>query len=526
MTPNRTLWYNANIMNPDRPNTVYEAMLTDENGDIAWLGPTQDALRFFPEAARQDLDGYYVLPGLIDSHTHYELLGQSLVELNVTGLTRQETLDAVAKRAAALPPGTWIAGAQGWDNMLWDDSSQPTRAELDAVAPDHPVLLPRIDGHVSWFNTRALAAAELEENAPDPPHGEFSRDAAGRLTGLASERAAELFRDAIPPRAPEAWRELVLAVQEHLLSHGITAVSDAYTTLPLIRALEALDAAGELKLNTFGNLAVIEERGKDREAWEELLRRRRDGAFTARVRLPGVKFFLDGSVGARTAVFEEPYADRPETRGELLYEPEELRKHFQWAKDEGLQVMVHAIGDRAAAVALDAMAAVLTDPEDSGLRWRLEHFQHADADLMDLAGYLGVIPSLQPLQEVGDRALLPERLGPERAGRAHRLRSFKRYTKHVVINSDAPVDSANPWLTIAAATARGDGEALTAREALTAYTREAAYALGTQRERGTLDIGKRADFIVLADDPFREGAKLAEMSVLRTVSGGEIVHEA
>lgn len=409
-----TVWYNAKISNPERPHRTYEAMVTDADGSIQWLGSTEDALLYFPDLTdRYDLKGHRVLPGFIDSHLDLELIGKEMKD-----------------------------------------------------------------------------------------------------------------RDGSSPQDDSDLTDIILASQEELLGYGITGVSDAHTTLSLIQALENLDATNQLKLRFFGNLAVIEERGKNAVAWEKLLQRRKDNEFTGRIRLPGVKLALDGTVGEHTAAFKEPYADRPDTTGELLYTPEELVEHFRWAKAQDLQVMIHAIGDRATEVAVNAMADVLIDPEDTDRRWRIEHFQHTDTATMDLAGYLGVIPSLQPLQEVGDRELLPQRLGKQRANRAHRQRSFRYFVNHFVLNSDAPVDTPNPWEGIAAAVSRQDGEALTLREALSAYSREPALVLGANRELGTLDIGKQADFIVLDEDPFVKETDLASIKVLQTVIGGEIVYAA
>ncbi len=479
-----------------------------------------------PGEERIDLAGRTVIPGLVDAHIHLYWLAQTRLWVDLQGVTALEAvLERVAARAAVTPAGEWIQG-RGWNQNLWPTRAFPTAADLDHVAPGHPVYLIAQSGHGGWCNSLALKLAEITPQRPDPPGGQFQRDAAGQLTGIVLEEAMKIVRRTIgEPPIPEA-AEAIEAVFPDLWAAGITGVhcmdSHEWTS---VHALEYLHAAGRL------GLRVLKYLPKDR--FDEVLER---GYYSGQgddwLRVGGVKLFADGALGVRTGAMLEPYEGEPDNCGMYTLEPEELADLGRRASAAELSLAVHAIGDRTNRMALDQLAQL---PRPAAVPHRIEHVQiiHPD-DLGRLAAH-GITASMQPIHAPSDMEMAERHWG-ERTRHAYAFCSVLEAGTRMAFGSDAPVESFAPLLGMHAAVTRRrvdgapgpDGwhpeQRLTLSQALRGFTLGAAEAAGTAHKLGTLRAGKLADLVVLDRDLFAiDPQEIPAVQVLGTMIGGRWV---
>ncbi len=478
-----------------------------------------------PETEVVDLGGRAVLPGLTDSHIHLSWFAQGLQQVDLTGTASLEEMRArVAARAAVTPAGEWILG-RGWHQEEWPDRRFPTAADLDAVAPAHPVVLTARSGHALVANTRAMERAGITPDTPDPPGGRVVRDESGRPAGLFLEEAMRLVQEAVPRPDGAALARILPPALKHLARLGLTGVHDM-GDLPSLEAYQRLREDGApLPLRVVFYLPL--------EALEHTLSLRlRSGLGDDFLRIGGVKLFADGALGPRTAAMLEPYLGEPENRGILTLEPEELREVVRRAAEGGLALAVHAIGDRANRLVLDTLEALL--PENRArLRHRIEHVQLLHPDDVGRLAALGVVASMQPIHAVQDAPMADRYWGPARCATAYAWRSLLDAGTVLAFGSDCPVESPNPFLGIHAAVARSrpDGyggpegwvpaQRITVGEAVRAYTWGAAWAAGLEPRLGTLTPGKWADLVVLDRDVFTADPSLIPQTrVLATMVGG------
>jgi hypothetical protein len=469
------------------------------------------------DTVSMDLKGATVLPGFTDCHVHLIWYGLGLDRLHLNDVRSIDELKSmVAEKSTKDVP--WVLG-WGWDQDRLKEKRYPTRHDLDEASPNKPVLLRRICGHASVANSIALKNAGIDENSVNPPGGVIEKEASGSPTGLLRENAMDLIEAVVPRPSKEDYERATLAACEDAVRAGLTTVHCIISSEMEFRTLLNLEATGRLPLRFYvlitpEMLTAAKKLGL------------RTGFGNGLVRLGAVKIFTDGSLGARTAALEEPYADEPTTRGVVIYSQEDLDKLVADVNDSGFQVAIHAIGDRAVNMALSSIEKA-TGPRPKNLRHRIEHASVLSKSLIDRFRESQVTASVQPHFIISDY-WLTERLGTERASMTYPLASLLRTGVTVVAGSDGPIDPIQPLTCIAAALDRpGSKEAIGVEEAIALYTRNAAFASFEENEKGTIAPGKYADLVVLHQDPMRtKGTAIANINVLLTVVGGRVVYQS
>lgn len=510
-----------------------QAMAFDEDGRILALGDTATLLKRYLGAQRLDVGTATVVPGLIDAHAHVSGLGFSMMGADLTGTRDKGEIFARLKaKAADLKPGEWLLGS-GWDQNDWPEKEYPSAAELDALFPDRPVWLSRIDGHAGWANTQAMRAVPRNLSGDwQPDGGVVRRDAAGKPTGIFVDNAMGLVESARPaPDGATSERALVLGMQA-AVEHGLTGVHDAGISLDELHRYQRLADRGAMPLRIYamadGNNAALES------LCANGLYRHPSG----RLQMRAVKLYADGALGSRGAAMLEDYSDDHGNRGLLVMSAEELATASAKAKRCDVQAATHAIGDRGNRLALDTYEKALGADASGDHRWRVEHAQIlAPADLLRFAR-LHVIASMQPTHATSDMPWAEDRIGPQRIVGAYAWRQLRDSGARLAFGSDFPVESVDPRLGLYSAVTRADTEGkpaggwmpqekLTAFEALRGFTLDAAYAGFAENELGSLAVGKRADFVVLKEDPLAvPDAQLRTLDVQATYVDGKPVYEA
>ncbi len=518
---------NAHFYTGDRQHPWTDALALADARIIAVGAAAQDWATA-PHARIEDLGGAMVLPGLVDAHVHLMWYALGLAELDVRNLSREALLAAVAGRAAAIPPGNWIRG-RGWDQNLWANNCFLTAAELDAVAPAHPVLLLAKNAHAAVANTAALRLAGLAPFAPDPLHGRFGRTQNGALDGMLFEAAVASVEDAIPAPTISEVAAAIRVAQPLLLKTGLTGVHDVDGG-PAFAALQLLHQQGDLRLRVAKYVRL--------EALDGVLEvGLRSGHGDDWLRFCGLKLFVDGALGARTGAMNAPYAGEPENTGLLTLDPAVLRDIARRAVEGGLALAIHAIGDRANHLVLNVLEEVR--PLNLALRHRIEHVQLLCVEDLPKFAQLGIVASMQPIHAPHDWRMA-ERYWGARCGLAYAWRSILRTGAVLAFGSDAPIEIFDPLLGLYAAVTRRhehdgspgpDGwqpqERLILIEALEGYTGGAAYAIGQEQHLGRLLPGYLADLVVLDRDIFASPPEaLLETRIRRVMVGGEWRYEA
>ena len=452
-----------------------------------------------------DGEGQVLLPGMIDSHVHLMDLGFAALTLDLSDTASlEEALARIAAFAEENPGRPWILG-RGWNQETWGLGRFPTAAELDAVVSDRPVWLQRADNHANWANSLAMQQAGIDADTPDPDGGRIERDAAGNPTGVFVDNAIPLVGDSVPAPRPEDRDTALAMAQERLIDSGVTAVADMGTTIADWHTFRRAGDTGQLTVRIMSyadspeTMELIAGSGPTPWLYED------------RLRLNGVKLYLDGALGSRGALLKQPYADAPGTSGLALMSAAQLRNRMSRAALGGFQSAVHAIGDAANAEVLSAIAE-LAESYEGDRRWRIEHAQVIDP--ADLARFGGpdVIASMQPLHQTSDRTMAEARLGVDRLDGAYAWRSVAEAGGRLAFGSDAPVEPADPFAGFAVAISRTDDsgrpfggwrpeETVSRERALDAYTASGAYAGFADGRFGRLVPGERADFLLVDRDP-------------------------
>lgn len=502
----------------------FTGLVFDDDGRVTQLLERRDKR---PAKVDYLLDGkgQVLLPGMIDAHVHVMGIGFGALTLDLSDATSlEDALEKIRQFAEENPGRPWILG-RGWNQEKWGLGRFPTAAELDAVVPDRPVWLDRADSHAGWANSLAIERAGVTARTADPAGGRIIRDASGKPSGVLVDRASDLVAAVVPAPRPKERDIAFLKAQELLLAKGVTAVADMGTSIEDWNTYRRAGDAGQLRIrimsyaNSFDTLELVAGSAPTRWLYDE------------RLRMGGIKLYVDGALGSRGAVLKRAYADEPSTRGLALLTPAQLRNMMSRAAMDNFQTAIHAIGDGANG---DVLAAIdeLAETYDGDRRWRIEHAQIIDpADIPDF-GKHGVIASVQPLHQTSDRLMAERRLGPDRLEGAYPWRSIVNAGGRLAFGSDAPVEPADPFAGMAAAISRTDEndepfggwfpqQTVSREAALAGFTADAAFAGFAEGRFGRLLPGERADFILVDRDPLiASPADLRATQVLQVWIGG------
>jgi predicted amidohydrolase YtcJ len=497
----------TNVITLDKHQPTASAVLV-LNGKIRHVGTPEDCRAIAPKAETQDLRDRFLTPGLTDAHIHLTGYGFALERLD---LTEAQTLEAglamVASRTNSTPAGTWIVGGGVFANR-WSSTTYPTAADLDAVSPNHPVLLRTRDGHAAWVNSRALALAGIHAGTPEPEGGKIVRDANGNPTGMLLESSAfAAVQRVVPEPTLEACINATRRASTQLEAWGYTAVHTMAAEPPnYLRSIQELEQRAELPLRVWASMPHKELEGLRAAGLR--------GGTGERVKLSGIKFFTDGALGARTAWMAEPYLGTTQT-GIVIDTPEVFFERGKMALEMGFCPVVHAIGDRANHEILNALERLVPLAKAQGVRLRLEHAQHLLPHDVARFGTLGIVVSPQPIHLVDDAVPTYKLLGEARAKTTLAFKSLLESGAVLAFGSDAYVATPDPVLGFQAAVERigADGEVflpnerLTPLETLVGYTHGAAMAAGWENWYGQIKQGYAADFTVWDADPSTQLAK-------------------
>ncbi len=529
---------NGKVFTADSRGAVAEAVAVEGNRVVA-VGTSREIAARFSGARNVDLKGRLVTPGFHDAHIHFLGGGLSLLRVNLVGAqTLAEAKRRVAERVREVQPGAWITG-RGWDHTLWG-GEWPTKKDLDEVAPNNPVILQRVDGHVSWANTLALQKGGVTRSTQAPQGGEILHDASGEPTGILKETAGGLVTRVVPAPTREENMEALNRALAEARRYGITSVSandvPSSSATPLYRELLK---AGKLTVR------VAEWQQFERTV-EELKRERAEFEShkddPLRLRLTALKGYVDGTLGSRTAAMLAPFADDPHNSGIPRMPPEQLTRMIDERDKAGFQIALHCIGDRANRMALEGFAAALNARPGgafatAGRRHRVEHAQVVSP--LDFARFreLGVIASMQPAHAISDKRWAQERLGEYRVLGAYSWHTFMAHGVRVPFGTDWPVEPISPYLGLYAAVTRqsteGDPaggwwpeERLSIEDAIRNYTAEPAYATFEEKEKGQIAVGMLADLVVHSKDLLSIApAEILNTQPDLTVFDGRVVYE-
>ena len=507
----------------------FTGLLIDKDGNVSKLLTRKDKppkqLDF-----RTDGEGKTMLPGLIDAHGHVMGIGFQALTLDLTETNSlEEAQAAIAAYAAKYPDRRWIIG-RGWNQEKWNLGRFPVAADLDSIVADRPVFLERVDGHAGWANSRAMEIAGITAATKSPDGGRIEKTA-NIPNGIFVDAASELIQKHVPvPRPVE--RDIALAkAQEILLAQGITAIADMGTTIEDWQSYRRAGDAGWLHMRIFGYAAGIENMvmiaGPRPTPW----------LYDDKLRLGGVKLYLDGALGSRGAALKAPYADAPKEKGLQFLASAQLRNLMVRASMDGFQPAVHAIGDAANEEVINAIEE-LSDTFTGDRRWRIEHVQIVDPADLPRLGKFGIISSMQPVHQTSDRIMAEARLGPNRLDGAYAWKSILNAGGKLAFGSDVPVESADPFAGIATAITREDAngqpfggwrpqESVSRSEALAGFTTGAAYAAFAETKVGSLTPGHRADFILVDTDPLLASpSDIRKTKIFETWVGGRPVYNS
>ncbi|GGP96188.1 amidohydrolase [Shewanella ulleungensis] len=454
-----------------------------------------------------DGKGKTLLPGLIDAHGHVLSYGLSLLTADLTNTSSEQ--DAVVRAQAFIkknPTDSWLMG-RGWNQELWDNKQFPSKESLDKAFSANPVSFGRIDGHAIWVNSKALALAGISANTVSPEGGEIVRDEQGNPTGVLIDNAMNLVFNVIPDLNQQQLESTLTLAMDSLASYGLTSVHDAGISISNIKAYQQLAANNAMSVRVNGMLSVEDPR------FDSILKQGHITTTDDMFKVDSVKISADGALGSRGAALIKEYSDQPGHKGLMLYSDEQLGKLILQAMKAGFQVNTHAIGDNANQVVLNKYQTAIASTDSKALRHRVEHAQILDLADVPRFAQLGVIASVQATHATSDKNMAENRLGKARLAGAYAWRKLLNANAVIANGSDFPIESPNPFFGLHASVTRQDhlnkpldgwlaGEKLSRIEAFKSFTIDAAYAGHQEQLLGTLEAGKKADFILVEDDYF------------------------
>jgi predicted amidohydrolase YtcJ len=501
---------------------------------IAAVGSTEEIRKWVGANTKViDLQGKRVTPGFNDSHVHFLDGGMGLASVQLRDArTPEEFRGRIRDFAAKLPKGRWILNGN-WDHENWTPPALPTRQLIDAVTPDNPVFINRLDGHMCLANSLALKLAGVTRETPDPPGGTIVRDAGGEPTGVLKDAAMNYVYKVIPSASEEVMAEAIRAALAYAAENGVTSVQDMSASPEVFGVYQKLLANGELTVRVYGIQPLSE--------WGRLARVGVRAWFgNDKLRIGGLKGFADGSLGSTTALFFEPYLDAPKTSGlpsDEMFPEGKMLNNILDADRAGLQVAVHAIGDKANKTILDVFAEVVKRNGARDRRLRIEHAQHLRPEEIKRFGAERVIASMQPFHAIDDGRWAENRIGPNRAKGTYAFRSLLDAGATLAFGSDWFVAPMEPLMGVYAAVTRRtlDGkrpqgwvpeQKITVAEAVRAFTMGSAYASGDEKVKGSIEVGKLADLVVLSADIFKiDPVEIEKAKVVMTIFDGKAIYQ-
>ena len=516
--------FNAKTYTVNKQFDTVEAFAV-KDGKILALGSSQDIQNEFEATEKIDAGGRAIYPGFIDAHAHFFGYGQSLQTADLRDTKSwEEILERLTSFAKAHPDG-WLIG-NGWDQNDWVNKSFPTNEELNRLFPDRPVLLNRIDGHAAVVNQKAFDQAGIKGEQKLVGGDMLTKN--GKLTGLLIDNAVGLVDSKIPSSDEKLATKILTDAQTNCFAVGLTTIDDCGLPFQAVDFIEKMQKDGQLKMRLYIMLSDAQPN------YDYLFKR---GAIkTDRLNVRSFKVYADGALGSRGACLLHPYSDMPNKSGFLLSN----QKHFEEVAEKiaahNFQMCTHAIGDSANRLMLNIYNKVLKGKNDK--RWRIEHAQVINSKDFNLFGKAGIIPSVQPTHATSDMYWARERLGTNRLKDAYAYKQLLKQNGWIPLGTDFPVENINPLLTFYAATVREDAKgfpkggfqmenALTPEEALRGMTIWAAKANFEENEKGSLEVGKFADFVILDHDILKsKPQEILKTKILKTYLNGEKVYEA
>jgi predicted amidohydrolase YtcJ len=513
--------HNALVYTVDEQFSTVEAFAV-KGGKILELGTSEDILKKY-QGEKIDAEGKTIFPGFIDGHAHFYGYGKGLQDADLVGTKSWEEILEKLKTFSVENKEGWIIG-RGWDQNDWALKEFPNNQKLNDLFPNRPVILTRVDGHAAIANSFALNLARLKPGQ-QIVGGEIET-INGKLTGILVDNAEGLVFSKVPPPSAKQLSESLLDAQKNCFAVGLTTVADCGISHELIPVITDLQKSDQLKMRIYAMLS-------DQEANYDYLFR--TGAIkTDRLNVRSFKVYMDGALGSRGASLLQPYSDKPSTSGFLLSD----KKHFEEVAikiaAKGFQMNTHAIGDSANREILQVYERVLKGKNDA--RWRIEHAQVVNKADFKLFGNNNVIPSVQSTHATSDMYWAADRLGPERVIGAYAFKQLLDQNGWLILGTDFPVEDINPMLTFYAAVVRKDTKnypekgyqienALSREEAIRGMTIWAAKGNFEEKEKGSLEAGKFADFVILDQDLMKaDAASLFKAKVLKTYLNGENVY--
>jgi predicted amidohydrolase YtcJ len=514
---------NAKIYTVDSSFSMAEAMAV-KDGKILAIGSEDEIMNAYDSPLISDLSGLPVYPGFIDAHCHFYSYGLSLLKrADLVGTESfEDVLEVISGHQKKFPSAYWIEG-RGWDQNDWEVKEFPTREKLDELFPENPVILTRIDGHAALVNSKALEIAGITSKTKIAGGDVILKN--GQPTGVLIDNAIELVTDLIPDPDPDQIAEALLTAQKNCFAVGLTGVHDAGLEKNVIDVIETLDNSNDLRMRIY---AMLSPTGENFEYYVA-----KGPTKTDRLNIRSIKLYADGALGSRGAKLLADYSDDPGNSGLILRTPDSIRDILKTAYAQGFQINTHAIGDSANRMMLTLYGEVLKGKNDK--RWRIEHVQIIAPEDFDLFGKYSIIPSAQPTHATSDMYWADERLGPERIKGAYAYKQLLDQSGWIPLGTDFPIENINPLYTFYAAVVRKDlkgwpeggfqvENALSREEALKGMTFWAAKAAFEENEKGSLEAGKMADFVVLDKDIMEiSGNEIPNVKVLKTFIGGQEV---
>ena len=537
-----TILYNGKIYTLDNRGTVAEAIYIKGN-KIAFIGENEEALRFKNKDTKLiDLEGKMAVPGFNDSHMHLLSYGYTATKIELNSAKSIEDLILLGKErlnSGNLKKGDWILG-RGWNNDYFDDNRLPTRYDLDKITTDSPICYTRVCGHILVVNSKALEIVGIDRNSPQVPGGKFDLDENGEPLGIFRENAMDIIYSAIPDPDIESIKSMILKCSEDAVKQGITSIqTDDFEQLPkkdyekIIKAYLELIDEGKLKVRVYEQCLL-----PDVKKLKNFLEKGyTTGWGNEYFKIGPLKLLADGSLGARTAYLTEPYNDDNSTSGIPVFSQEEMDELVLTAHNGGMHVAIHGIGDGAMYMACESIEKALKENPREDHRHGIVHCQITDMKLMNKFKELNLVAYVQPIFLHYDMHIVEDRIGKERARYTYNWKRMIDMGIHVAGGSDCPVEKFDILPNLYSAITRKDlngypengwlpDQKLTVDEALRIFTVEGAYASFEEDIKGTLEVGKLADIVVLEKNLFDiEPEEIKDVKVDLTIMDGKIVYE-